>query len=543
MPTTRGRAAWFVPTLVAACIFPTYLHGHMGCSDSRWSIFAATSLLDSGDLTLDEYEPVLRQRGFDFTERVASHYYNVYPIGVSLLAAPAVLILRPTAALAFHWGPGLRASMEAAQRQRGCPPAEGEALLALNSWTEQIIASAFVTATALLIYVLARGDLPMAPSVALMLSFAFGTAAWSTASRALWQHAPSMLLLTTALVLFTRGPRLFPAGMSLAMAYVVRPTNLVPLALLSLWAVLAHRRRAVAGYVAGVAVVLAPFFALNRHIYGAWLSTYYRPSSFGGNPDFTGALAGLVVSPSHGLLVYSPLLAFALAGILFKVRRRIFGGLDATLLACIVALWLVTALVNPIWWGGDSYGPRLLSDVLPFFFYGLIPAVQWLKELRGIRRAAASAAFAAAAMMSVAVHAQGALNPKAMAWNYEPSPPDQDPEKLWDWRHAPFLAGMVAPRGAAPCTRAAPPPPIGLHVVANENREVRLSWTAPGVPVGLYTVESGTSPGASDQPLRDTTTSTLTVRHIPPGTYYARVRARNACGVGEPSNELAVTVR
>jgi fibronectin type III domain protein len=249
------------------------------------------------------------------------------------------------------------------------------------------------------------------------------------------------------------------------------------------------------------------------------------------------------VSPSHGLLVYSPMLAFAVAGILGKIRGRTFDRLDATLLTCVVVHWIATAWVNPIWWGGDSYGPRLLADLLPFFFYWLVPAVRSLSELGGVRRTLASAAVVAAAMMSVAAHAQGALNPKAMAWNYDPSPPDQDPEKLWDWRHAPFLAGVVAPRGAAPCTSAAPPPPRDLHVVSNGNRDVTVSWSAPAAAVGLYTVESGKSPGASDQPLRDTTGTTLTVRRIPPGTYYARVRARNACGLGEPSNELTITVR
>lgn len=549
MPTGRAYTAWLVPTLLAAFIFQAYLHGHMGCSDSRWSIFATTSLIDSHDLTLDEYESVLRQRGFDFTEHIGQHYYNLYPVGPSLLATPVVLALRPIAAAAFRWWPALRASMDTSQRQHGCPPAAGEDVLVLNSWTEQVVASLFVSLTALLLHVLARQELSITGSGILVLAFAFGTSAWSTASRALWQHAPSMLLLAAALLLLTRGPHLLLAAMALAMAYVVRPTNVVPLVLLGLWSIWTCRWRA-GWYVIGVAVVLGPFFALNWHIYGAWLSTYYHPSHFNGNPFFGEALAGLLISPSHGLFIYSPMLALAFVGIADKARRHRFTPLDVALLGCVFVNWMSTAWVNPIWWGGDSYGSRLLSDMLPYFFYWLIPAIAWIGDLKGSQRAIARVAFAVAVACSVVIQAQGVFNLEAINWNHEPTTPDMDPEKLWDWRHAPFLAGLTEARTIArvpdldsiPCD-VRPQPPRELGVASNRNNEVTLSWRAPDGPVGYYSIESGNTQGASDLPLRETTATTIVVRRVPPGTYYARVRAKNACGVSEPSNELNVTVR
>ena len=36
--------------------------------------------------------------------------------------------------------------------------------------------------------------------------------------------------------------------------------------------------------------------------------------------------------------------------------------------------------------------------------------------------------------------------------------------------------------------------------------------------------------------------TTLTVTRIPPGTYYVRVRAANACGLSAPSNEINLVV-
>jgi hypothetical protein len=43
--------------------------------------------------------------------------------------------------------------------------------------------------------------------------------------------------------------------------------------------------------------------------------------------------------------------------------------------------------------------------------------------------------------------------------------------------------------------------------------------------------------------VRDVSRAAVTVYRVPPGIYYARVRAKNACGVSPPSNEIMVTVK
>src|SRR5207253_9523971 len=68
--------------------------------------------------------------------------------------------------------------------------------------------------------------LPALPALGLAALFAFGTSALSVASRGLWQHGPSMLLLAIALYLFVRAgtkPELTAfASIPLALAYAVR---------------------------------------------------------------------------------------------------------------------------------------------------------------------------------------------------------------------------------------------------------------------------------------------------------------------------------
>lgn len=537
-----------VSLLIGVSVMSVYLRGHMGCSDSRWSIFAAVSLIDSHDLTLDEFEPTLRERGFYFTEHVGAHYYNLYPIGASVLAVPAVVALRPLAAAAFKLWPELRSSLQASQWQRGCPPAHGEVLLVLHSWTEQIVASGLVALTVVLVYALGRSELSTARAILLAAVFAFGTSAWSTASRSLWQHGPSMVMLALTLLTVQRGRHLVLAGAALAFAYVVRPTNAVPLAVLSVWVAVNHPRRS-GQYLLGVATVLAPFFLINRSTFGAWLPTYYHPSYFHGNPFFGEALAGLLVSPSRGLFVYSPVLALSFLGLTLKIRQRRLTTFDLALLTCVALHWISTAWVNPDWWGGDSYGPRFFADTLPIWMYWIIPVLGWFAPPVEWRRQAAAVTFAVSSAISVLMHAQGVFNPKAMSWNYEPTTLNLDPSRLWSWRHPPFLAGLIAappadrerPPDAMPCS-SPPSAPSGLTVVANRDNSVTASWAPSSGPVGRYLVESGNRPGLSDLPTRETEATTITVIRIPPGTYYARVRARNGCGVSDPSNEIVLTV-
>jgi 4-amino-4-deoxy-L-arabinose transferase-like glycosyltransferase len=91
---------------------------------------------------------------------------------------------------------------------------------------------------------------------------------------------------------------------------------------------------------------------------------------------------------------------------------------------------------------------------------------------------------------------------------------------------------------------AAPPAPAGLHVVSNSGRVVVLAWEPSGGTRTTYILEAGNAPGRTDAlriPVRRTTT--YTAENVNPATYYARVRAKNICGLSDPSAELSVTVQ
>jgi hypothetical protein len=74
-------------------------------------------------------------------------------------------------------------------------------------------------------------------------------------------------------------------------------------------------------------------------------------------------------------------------------------------------------------------------------------------------------------------------------------------------------------------------------------RTVTLTWAAPPGPLVEYVVQAGAAPGASNLANFSTGTSaTSLIASAPPGTYFVRIRARNACGTSEASNEIVITI-
>jgi hypothetical protein len=107
------------------------------------------------------------------------------------------------------------------------------------------------------------------------------------------------------------------------------------------------------------------------------------------------------------------------------------------------------------------------------------------------------------------------------------------------------LAGTSAPSNeitiSGGSTGCAPGPPGTLSVtVAGPN--VTFQWGAATGGPSSYVLEAGTATGSSNLGTFDLGAITQYAVAAPPGVYYVRVRARNACGTGAPSNEVTVSV-
>src|SRR5207247_1934523 len=88
---------------------------------------------------------------------------------------------------------------------------------------------------------------------------------------------------------------------------------------------------------------------------------------------------------------------------------------------------------------------------------------------------------------------------------------------------------------ACPTTELLPPENLSASTVGST---VTLTWSAAssGAPASGYVIEAGTAPGASNGGVVSTGTTVLSfvVTNVPAGQYYARIRAVNDAGTGDP---------
>ena len=304
-----------------------------------------------------------------------------------------------------------------------------------------MITASLICALSVLFLFLALAEICGSSSEALFfsLAYAFGTCVWSVASRGLWQHGPSLLFLTIALWLLCgrkpRAPSL--AGLFLALAVLCRPANLL-MALPAAIYVFRRRRESFRLFAALAALPLALHRLYAWSYWGnpfspAQENTVFRVANFGGNPLI--GLAGLLASPSRGLFVFSPIFLFAIWGSVLAMRCRREKPILPYLLAGTVALLLLYSKWT-IWWGGHTFGYRLLIETLPALTVFL--AIAWQQRLR--RQTLSRVLFFLCLLWSVFVQALGALGP-AGGFN---EAMDENPGLVWSIRDSQIAMSVRA---------------------------------------------------------------------------------------------------
>jgi hypothetical protein len=419
----------FAAAIVVVCCIVYILSPVTTSTDSAWTFHVAASILREGNVDLDEYRGVIDMQ-LDYRMREAGgHIYYYYPMATPLLVTPAVWLVNKLYPLAY--------------------PTDFYDYLATHApdnrtaKLEKILASGIAALAASLMYLIARGELGVVPSLALTGIFAFATSMWSTATRALWQHGPSVLFLALALYLLIRArersPQLFWIGLLLGFSYLIRPTNAIAVGFIGLY-LLVNRPRQVWLYAVGVAGALLPYIVQNWLTYGNVFPPYsYQLFERLATPGvFAEGLAGTLVSPARGLFIFTPVLLFSLCGMYLRLQGRLQrDNLDLYLAGILFAHWVVISLFED-WGGAWSIGSRYFVDVLPLLAYFLIPVLRsGVLSTRGWRYA-----FVATLVFSVLVqlHASTSIDP--FMWNGKPVALVDDPQRKWDWGDLQFLRGF-----------------------------------------------------------------------------------------------------
>ena len=414
--------------------------------DPRFTALTAESLVTRGSWDLAPCFAAGRPNAGTWQVRPAGERWLLwYPPGTPILSAPLVGALRLAGISALGDDGRYRARGELRQ--------------------QAAVAAIVAAATAAVVLRLARRELPLAASAAVALATAFGTSLWSVASRALWSHGWSALLLGAAWLELLRWEdgerrRALLLGALLAASFWVRPTDAVFAAAVTAFVAWRHRA-ALAGVLAAGAAGLAGFVALSWRMWGSWLPPYYRlkvDAELGGAFE---RLAGLLFSPTRGLLAFSPVLALVVWVLVRRgaprARRPLLG-----LAVAVVTIHLALYAGWRLWWGGATYGPRLFTDLVPILAW--LGALAWRAEREAapapagrasvLTRAAGIAALAILLLWSVVAHGAGALSLRATRLVREADRPG----RIWEWRRSPPLVLLGARPNPAPRAPAPPRP-------------------------------------------------------------------------------------
>jgi hypothetical protein len=309
---------------------------------------------------------------------------------------------------------------------------------------EKLSASLIAAASVAWLYMLLRRRTGRRTAVLLSVAFAFGTTTWVISSQALWMHGLAQLLVIATMWLVT-GPvtpiRVAAAGFMCALIAANRPPDTILAAALGLWGLWWAGKRwpwlVLAGAIP-VALTLAYNLVTVGHVAGAYALDVHG-SVFHDHP--LEGIAGLLVSPTRGLFVFSPFLLFVPCLLLHALRERRDRVLTLALCAAIVVQVIGYATVD--WRQGISWGPRWLTDMVPLLVWMLPPIVAALSR-------AGRVLFGAACVLSIGIQAVGAFwYTGAVDTAVMTSKAEDRMQPMWEWRNAAFIAELAHPPAPA----------------------------------------------------------------------------------------------
>lgn len=311
----------------------------------------------------------------------------------------------------------------------------------------KLTASVLVAGTVVLIFLTMRRFVSVPAAALGALSFGLGSNAWSVSSQALWQHPGFSFFLALAAWFLVAPPgqarRNAPlyCGAALGAATLCRSTGALFVICVGLYLLVVSYRHLVGHrddstryprlpplrtpflqYALGglpFAVVFGLYnfyyfdspFTVAQAIVSARLAVWKVGAAGAWQTDLAEGSTGLLFSPSRGLLVYSPVLFFGVAGAVMAWRNlERFGPLVPLQVAALVVFGFTATWFD--WWGGWSYGPRLLIDMGVVLTLSMIPVMADVMSKRLLL-----VSFVALLLYSGMVQAVGAWSYNLVGWN------------------------------------------------------------------------------------------------------------------------------
>lgn len=413
-PPGIRTAAWAVA--VWAVVGGVYLadRSKLDAHDAVPARYLPYSLLTEGNADLTEFSFLYREGIPYYLQERGGRYYSTYPIGSAVAALPlyaGVQVVRGR--LELRWAAAL----------------------------EKLSAALLAACSAMFVFLALAGVWPLPTALAGTAVYAFATNTWAVTSQAQWQHTSSQLFVAAALWALVRSRSddrwAVLAGGLVSAAVACRPTNIAFAAAAAGYVAMVHRKRLV-GFLAAALPFVALVAGYNLRIFGSlaggyagcW-DVYAGGMSLG---DRLINLVGLLVSPSRGMLIYTPV-AIAAVPAMAGAFRRDGDPLDRMCTAAV--LGHLAIVMQWRWWhGGVTFGPRLMNDVLPLLTFVAVPVLARWWRGGGVFRWLCGVLV----VWSVAVQLIGVVRYDAR-WDLAVDP-DSHPAALWDVRRSQLMYAL-----------------------------------------------------------------------------------------------------
>ena len=313
------------------------------------SIFTSIAIVKDGTFYLDNYYSMMVGRYPQpddasltpfYLRKVGDHYLTAFPLMSSLVAVPVFALYLP--------------------------------LVGTLSWDDIFylshLSGSFVLALcSMLIYYLFSKVIKTSEKNALILTaiYSLATINFSLISQGLWQHGTVQFFLILGVIFWIK-ERYFYTFLFLSFAFLSRPTAGLVLLIFGIYLLYTKplSLKLVKEVSLGILIPVLFFLYYNYTFYLGFSNQGYASqmsNSWLGNPPES--LIGMWVSPSKGILIYSPIFIFSLIGLWqgFKKNRLVAISFWVILLHTLVlSKW-------KHWYGGYGFGYRMASDIIPFF--------------------------------------------------------------------------------------------------------------------------------------------------------------------------------
>jgi hypothetical protein len=374
-----------------------------------------------------------------FTAKSRDHWMSAYPIITPLLMTPLYV-------LPAWW------------LSRQSPPLypHSHDFVVIAITMEKLSASLIAAISGAVLFLALRKISSRNVSLVVALIYGLASNTWTISSQTLWRHGLTELSFAFLLWALFHLPdsrrAAFWAGLALAVAAANKPLEAILTVPFLLYFGRRHWKNSLL-FLTPLVVFGSLVLAYNLYFFARLLGGYPAPtlgsessarSSF--LARFAVGLLGSLVSPSRGLLIYTPWAAFAFWGAARLWKEKSPGW--SRLLIVGMAAILVVQVGGGDWWGGWCFGPRYLTDLLPFLAWFLVPVLTSIRTRPVLRLV-----FAATVAVALWVQGVGAFYYPAGDWDGRPINVDLKPQRIWDWSDTQLLRSW----------RAGPSPPVLLH--------------------------------------------------------------------------------